>query len=77
MVNERASAKTVAASSKLTPSLTRLVLALFASHSNVSAIVWSHRAAKFGHAQANTNMLGHIERVGVVFYEKQPATVKS
>ena len=26
---------------------------------------------------SNSNLLGHIERVGVVFYEKQPATVKS
>jgi len=26
---------------------------------------------------SNSNLLGHIERVGVVFYEKQRATVKS
>ncbi len=26
---------------------------------------------------SNSNLLGHIERVGVVFYEKHPATVKS
>lgn len=26
---------------------------------------------------SNSNLLDHIERVGVVFYEKEPATVKS